>query len=292
MPHGYAIETRKSVFNDEGIQIAEFDIEVFGKVGTTNFKWLIECRDRPSSGAAPGAWIEQLVGRRIRFGFNKVTAVSTTGFAAGAREFAEREGIELRTVTDLSAQSFNEWILLDFICETTRHTTLLNATISVDDSIPHDMKVYAAEFLSSVSTSAAFLKFTRTGEFVTAQHAFSRAASDAPGLFDDLAPNGDPKTVRIRSLYTKDGELALDTERGNIIVPFIDFDGELRVIEKFVPILSAKEYRNLGSPDPISQVVTFGPHSIHGKRFVTEFHKLSDTGETHILLRGLPDEFA
>lgn len=36
------------------------------------------------------SWIEQLVGRRARFGFNKVTAVSITGFATGAAEFASK----------------------------------------------------------------------------------------------------------------------------------------------------------------------------------------------------------
>lgn len=88
VPQGFSVNTNTKVFNDEGIQVAEFDVEVRGKVGTTDIAWLIECRDRPSQGAAPGSWIEQLVGRRARFGFNKVTAVSTTGFAAGAEEFA------------------------------------------------------------------------------------------------------------------------------------------------------------------------------------------------------------
>ena len=84
LPHEFKIISNEKVFNDEGIQIAEFDIEIEGKVGSTNLKWLIECRDRPTQGAAPGSWIEQLVGRRDRFKFNKVIAVSTTGFAEGA----------------------------------------------------------------------------------------------------------------------------------------------------------------------------------------------------------------
>jgi hypothetical protein len=95
LPQGFDVKTNERVYNDEGVQIAEFDVEVRGKVGSTRIAWLIECRDRPSQGTAPGSWIEQLVGRRIRFGFNKVTAVSTTGFAEGVFDFAQREGIEL-----------------------------------------------------------------------------------------------------------------------------------------------------------------------------------------------------
>jgi hypothetical protein len=60
--------------------------------------WLIECRDRPSQGPAPGSWLEQLAGRKRRFKFDKVIAVSTTGFAPGAWQFAESEGISLRSV--------------------------------------------------------------------------------------------------------------------------------------------------------------------------------------------------
>ena len=96
VPDGFSVSKNERIYNDVGIQIAEFDIEIHGKIGSTEISWLIECRDRPSSGPAPASWIEQLVGRRTRFKFNKVTAVSTTGFASGASEFALSEGIEIR----------------------------------------------------------------------------------------------------------------------------------------------------------------------------------------------------
>jgi hypothetical protein len=75
LPNGFSVKANSRVFNDEGIQIAEFDIEIRGRLGSADISWLIECRDRPAGGPAPGSWIEQLVGRRDRFGFNKVTAV-------------------------------------------------------------------------------------------------------------------------------------------------------------------------------------------------------------------------
>lgn len=109
LPENFTIISNEMVFNDEGTQIAEFDIEISGKLGTTEINWLIECRDRPSQGAAPSSWIEQLVGRRSRFNFSKVTAVSSTGFAKGVKEYAEREGIELRTVKEISLADIKSW---------------------------------------------------------------------------------------------------------------------------------------------------------------------------------------
>ncbi len=35
LPPGFSVKSNERVFNDEGVQIAEFDIEVYGKVGPT-----------------------------------------------------------------------------------------------------------------------------------------------------------------------------------------------------------------------------------------------------------------
>ncbi|MGH7180771.1 MAG: restriction endonuclease, partial [Nitrospiraceae bacterium] len=118
MSEGFKVTTNDRVFNDDGVQIAEFDVLIQGKIGTSDFQWLIECRDRPASGAAPTAWIEQLVGRRTRFNLNKVTAVSTTGFSAGTPEFAQAQGIELREVRALTPEHFADWLELRYITNT------------------------------------------------------------------------------------------------------------------------------------------------------------------------------
>lgn len=90
------VTANKTEFDDVGDQLAEFDIVISGRVGSLVVKWLIECRDRPSEGAGPGSWIEQLAARKTRFNFDKVIAVSTTGFAKGISEYAERQGVNLR----------------------------------------------------------------------------------------------------------------------------------------------------------------------------------------------------
>jgi Restriction endonuclease len=100
-PNGVTVTRREIVRDADGVAQAELDIVVSGNVGSSQIQWLIECRDRPSEGPAPGAWIEQLVGRRQRFHFDKVMAVSTTGFSPSAATYANQSGINLRSVRRL-----------------------------------------------------------------------------------------------------------------------------------------------------------------------------------------------
>jgi len=122
LPQGFKVEPRQRVFNEAGEQIAELDLVISGPLGSSSVRWLIECRDRPSEGSAPISWIEQLVARKERLQFDKVFAVSTTGFSPAARDFAKTKGIILRTVSrfadiksDFMIQSMSfEFQLIDF----------------------------------------------------------------------------------------------------------------------------------------------------------------------------------
>jgi|SRR5882724_8394553 len=98
LPSGFGVQANEKIFDDDGQQIAEFDLIISGNLGSSCIRWLIECRDRPSEGAAPGSWIQQLVGRKEQFKFDKVFAVSTSGFSPSAIAAAESGNIILRTV--------------------------------------------------------------------------------------------------------------------------------------------------------------------------------------------------
>jgi len=166
LPQGFAVSTNERVFNDDGVQIAEFDVEIRGRVGSRNIAWLIECRDRPADGPAPGSWIEQLVGRRVRFGFNKITAVSTTGFPHGATEFAQAQGIELREVEALRPEAFTDWLAIGHFQHLEKLTTLQHASILVRPDEADDRKHALLDLISKTSADAAFLRSTKTGEYV------------------------------------------------------------------------------------------------------------------------------
>ncbi len=290
LPEGFTVATNERVFNDEGIQIAEFDIEIRGKVGSTAIAWLIECRDRPTSGPAPGSWIEQLVGRRTRFGFNKVTAVSTTGFALGATEFALEQGIELREVKALAPEEFTDWLRIRHIYHVERHTTLIYASLQIEQTVPEDKQHALAELLSKTEGSVSFLKSSKSGDTTTLANTFSRAVGEIEGLFDDLVANGPEKKFRVRASFKDDDHFVVETTEGPIRLHAILFDGEARLKETLIPLIDTAEYRHANTGEVISQVASFAAQSIHGMKFSTEMHKMGDTGETHVILRRVADD--
>ncbi len=286
VPQGFSVTPNTKVFNDEGIQVAEFDVEVRGKVGTTEIAWLIECRDRPSQGAAPGSWIEQLVGRRSRFGFNKVTAVSTTGFAPGVKDFAEAQGIELREVRALSPEAFSDWLIMRDFPLITQRTLLHHARLLMEENETQERKEELARVISNANSNDPILHSLKTGESIRVQGAFLGAVNQVGTLFDDIEPNGPPKKLTLNVKYENDEDhFVVETELGDIRIVSIIFIGELIKEEKILPLITTAEYRNEKDGSVISQVAGFESHEMMGHEVRLEMHKLKATGETHVCLR-------
>ena len=288
IPQGFTVTTNDRVVNDEGVQVAEFDVIVQGKIGTGEIKWLIECRDRPSSGAAPGSWIEQLVGRRTRFNLSKVTAVSTTGFAAGVHEFAQAQAIELREVKSLAPEHFADWLKMDYITNTVRHTSLHGAYFQLPAGTSDALVEALASLFPTFDGQRAILRSSSTGEMVSLAQAFSGVAEANQDLFEGIEVNGEAKLVRVLNQYPADDHFYVDTPAGAVTIEGIEFVGELRVLETKLPIIHTAEYRDTKTGEYIDQVVTYAPQSIMGQKFCVELHKLGSTGETHVTLRKLP----
>jgi hypothetical protein len=286
LPQGFEVKTNERVLNDEGVQIAEFDVEVRGKVGTMNVAWLIECRDRPGHGPAPGAWIEQLYGRRARFGFNKVTAVSTTGFAVGAIDFARSNGIELREVAALTPEAFGSWLAVRGLVRAERRTQLARATLSLMDGESEERKRAIDGLFTALGSEGLHLRATKSGALHSLREVFLFAVEFKGDMFDGLRPNGPSKAVHFRVNYTNDEDhFVLETDNGPARVKAIDFRGDLSIIESLVPLEVTSEYRSIDTGERISQVAAFAPMDVHGSQLSVELHRLEESGETHVIVR-------
>lgn len=284
LPDNFDIKGNEKVYNDEGDQIAEFDIEIHGKLGSTDISWLIECRDRPSQGAAPGSWIEQLVGRKNRFGFNKVTAVSTTGFSESASEYAEEKGIELRTLKEITPEDISSWFKLENMLFTEWRADLEHISLDLSPDITEDVDKAIRKTKPSDYIDIAYLVSTKTGENVRSEDAFLSIVQQN-NLFEKIEPDRLTQKVEIHVNYTNDSDhYIIETDEGNARIIGIKFIGTLTRKDQIIPVSNISEYAQNENGEVIAQVAGFKINVQH-EDINIEFHNLSEIGEKHIVVR-------
>jgi len=280
LPNGFAVTKNTRVYNDNGVQVAEFDVEIRGKLGSGNIAWLIECRNRPREGPAPGAWIEQLVGRRSRFNFNKVTAVSTTGFAEGAVEHAKEAGIDLRELGDIAPEMAN-WLGLRVLQSQERHHSLQNANLHINENESPERAEAAMTALAGKQLGEPQLRSVQTGDTVSLTTAFMGAVAENPHLIEGTLPNQPPTPLKLHIHYPKDdSHFVVDTSLGPVRITSIEYEGTISIIEKLVPLSQVAEYRGVGGEQPVSQTAAFTSEEIS-----VELHRLNETGAIYVTAR-------
>ncbi len=283
LPKGFNVTVRERIYNDEGIQIAELDVIVTGKLGSTQLNWLIECRDRPSEGPVPGSWIEQLVGRRDRFKFNKVTAVSTTGFSAGALEYADEAGIEIRTVDEISEEVVSDWFRATEMHITVARGDLSGISLFLSPKISEDKRERYLEILSQTNMKDEFLVHTGTSNPVSFHDAWQQVLNENKHLFDGIEPGGDPRPSKVMISYTNpDSRYRIEFEGDEYQVERILFEAKLSIEVMDLPIAKIVEYSDVNEGKPISQSVHFDLE-LEDKTMDIAIHRVAGSSNAFIL---------
>lgn len=286
LPQGFNVENRVRRYGADGIQIAEFDIVVFGKVGTTEFEWLIECRDRPAEGPAPGSWIEQLVGRRTAHGFHKVTAVSTTGFSSGARSIAATSAIELREVGDLEPEAFRLWMQMTSVTVTNRIAKATGAYFAANEADSAALRDLLDKMTETgpIQNKDRILRKSSDGSFVSIDEAFLGALQHT-SEYTELPAAERPYRIRADVSYSNDSDhFQLQGLTRLIRVRSISFLGEVQVQQHEAPLLSALRYDD-HTGQMISEFVSFAPMALGENLYSLEFHRIPGLDQTQIALR-------
>jgi hypothetical protein len=91
----------------------EVDASIRSRAGTTNLLVTIECRKRAPKQDV--TWIEQLAAKRDAIGAACTIAVSSSGFTPNAVAVADRHGIQLRQLSEVSAAMINSLMRLDLV---------------------------------------------------------------------------------------------------------------------------------------------------------------------------------
>lgn len=235
---GFQVETREKIYNNDGVQIAEFDIVITGKDDSTPIKHLVECRDRPSKGPSPGSWIEQLAGRRSRFKFDKVMAVSTTGFSPSAKDAAQSLHIELRNFQDLDYETVANWLPYNAPM-VIRHGDFQSVNIFLDQNLDLESDNPLPQ---RVDTNQQIFVRKETGKRVTLKQIWQNILNENPQLFDDIKPNGPPKQLTVRADYSESRKYQLLRKENILPISHIDFQATLKLIIPNMPLSKVSEY--------------------------------------------------
>ena len=266
----------------------EFDIVITGNLGSGSVKWLIECRDRPSDGSAPASWIEQLVGRRDRFNFTQVTAVSTTGFAKPAVDFACAKGIELRTVECLAPEDVASWFGPDWLDVIENQGDLLRTHLILDpNSDPEAIELAQADLrrvqAQGLLPETKTLVHARTGKRLTIRNAWQAVINAHPELFEGLKP-GDARLKTVNAHYPEPlDRYEIRTAVGPLSVATIVFNAELRVVHRLVPMSQIKQYSRTPEQSTIAQSVLFA-FEAGDRSLQLAFHNLGRDDQTIVVL--------
>lgn len=281
---GFDVNVNKKLFNESGTQLAEFDVVVKGKFGSTNICWLIECRNRPSAGAAPSEWIQHLAGRRALFSFNKVTAVSTTGFSPAAIEAAEKLGIELREVVSTTAADLLSWLRVHEVELVENNIRLGKLEINLDkNEVAPDLRAAVNEmFAAPDAREKMVIVNSVTGERGGVMKSF-REALEMSGAFNALEAGAPAVPVEMEVTYDSPiGKLLLQTPVGDFRIKGIKYCGHIEAALTRYPIEGHAEYRGVGNLEAIAQTAHSRIPLPTGNVMTFEFKKLREKDGLHV----------
>ncbi|MDR3601416.1 MAG: restriction endonuclease [Desulfosporosinus sp.] len=105
----------------------EVDASIRAKVGTTDILVTIECRRRGLKQDV--TWIEQLATKKQALGASRTIAVSSSGFSREAIAVAQLHGIDLRELSEVSAEEINKMMRLDFVLFTHKRSAPVRVSL-------------------------------------------------------------------------------------------------------------------------------------------------------------------
>ena len=166
-----------------------------------------------------------------------------------------------------------------------RGGALEHATLIIGENESEDTKNALMEKLNENDPNSKLLLSTETGDHITVATAFLLAAT---GIYDELIPQGGSKEIILRAAYPQDNShYVIETKQGNIRIKEILFQGKITLAIEDIPIAAIKKYTNISSGVDIATTASFN-FDVDGRPLEISFHKIADTGETHVLLSGAP----
>lgn len=245
----------------------EVDVSLRAKVGSSDVLIILETRDRTEIDDV--RWIEQLATKREDVLASKVVAVSSAGFTEGAKNIAQRLGIELRAINELTLDAIAEWFRVSEFRVFERKGILLNAEVRVDAEFFEAL----GNKVKDINVNSPILIHTPSGKEQSILQAWKDAVHQSPQMFEELEPNAEAiRRTIIVNYPNPDTRYRISTDVGDAPVKEIVFDVKLSIVLTAYPISEIIQYSKADG-EKISQSVRYSVN-LGGKDMNFTFHKV------------------
>lgn len=242
----------------------EIDVSIRANVGSSPVFIMIECRDRVTTGDLN--WLEAVSSKREDVGADKAVVVSSSGYTAGAQNWAAAKDIELRTTEELDVATVLSWFGVAEI-NILRPCCDLSLEVEIFGDATWESTTEWREWTPEQQLMLAMPEGQRP---ISVEEAWERSAGRE--FWDAVPTDGTRQRVHV-VIVLKQVPLSANTPFGPARVRSLRFDGDVWVETEHVPIDRASLYA--------------GPHGEIARS--VWFTSLEDRGLTvvmHVVRRG------
>ena len=235
------------------------DASIRYKVGTIDILITIECRARSRS--QDETWIEQLATKKTAIRASRTVAVSSRGFSEAAHEKARMFDIELRTISEVTADDISKWVDVNCIFTNNRQVNFMKFhwQLQCEDVSGIDVAEKVKQEQQEKNVHAKFIRFGESMmsvvDFIqTCQHRFKGTEKD---LFYGVELVGPPVPKQVYFTFADDSP-RVETNKGEL--PLRSMLIEVEVVEQTIRVPPARIYRYADEKNQLRRALTsFSP---------------------------------
>lgn len=246
-PAGAVVKSPDRIPDNVTGELREVDASIRYKVGTSPVLITIECRNRSS--VEDVRWIEQIAEKKRSVGASITLAVSSSGFSEPAIRKGSVTGIEIRTLTDATAEDFVRWLAVQDVVLDVSEWSLVGLGLELYDA-PDDAEL-TPEFLRTLREhgpqALIFVRNSDGKRFHVENILIEWEKRNPSFLGADLPPDGTKIPRNLHQPFER-GLFHVETTQGNLDVHVMHIALLVHRTKTRVPVSKLKQYSNGASP--------------------------------------------
>ncbi len=224
-------------------ELREVDASIRYIIGTSPILITIECRDR--NGIEDVRWIEQIAEKKRSIGASITVAVTSSSFTNPAIKKASMLGIEVRTLANMTAEDFVQWLRIQNVVLSICEWRLVGLDLELYDA-PTDTELSSAlqALFKEKGPTAPILIRNSDGKLFHVENILIEWNKRVGSFFPEDIPSDGTRIPRNLHQPLERNLFHVETTKGKFDVKVIHIALSLRCSSTQIPVSQLTEYSN------------------------------------------------